>query len=176
MPPACAGDHAKSKWGYLTGDVGHEYMSRNPRIGELSAKRSLLKDAGQFHEAIPLQLEIIELLQEEDPDPDRLANAHNMASVLYLRAKLYSSAEWHGRQALALKADGDSAKDHEALGAFNLVMARILASRSEIEAATDFGQSAISEYSHWHTPADDFLLSIIDEVQSIKDSTWTTPE
>jgi hypothetical protein len=21
MPPACAGDHAKSKWGYLTGDV-----------------------------------------------------------------------------------------------------------------------------------------------------------
>ena len=22
MPPACAGDHAKSRWGYLTGDVG----------------------------------------------------------------------------------------------------------------------------------------------------------
>jgi hypothetical protein len=24
MPPACAGDHAKSKWGYLTGDVRQE--------------------------------------------------------------------------------------------------------------------------------------------------------
>ena len=23
MAPACAGDHAKSKWGYLTGDVRH---------------------------------------------------------------------------------------------------------------------------------------------------------
>jgi hypothetical protein len=25
MPPACAGDHAKSKWGYLTGDVREKY-------------------------------------------------------------------------------------------------------------------------------------------------------
>ena len=26
MPPAFAGDHAKSKWGYLTGDVGQQNM------------------------------------------------------------------------------------------------------------------------------------------------------
>ena len=25
MPPACAGDHAKSEWGYLTGDVSKKY-------------------------------------------------------------------------------------------------------------------------------------------------------
>src|SRR4051812_4049019 len=107
-------------------------MSRNPRISELSAKGSLLKSAGQFREAIPFQLELIGLLEEEKADRDRLAMAHNMASVLYFRSKLYSSAERHGRQALAFYSDR-SAKGHEALGAFNHVMAQILASRYEFE-------------------------------------------
>lgn len=150
-------------------------MSRNPRIGELSAKRSLLKGAGQFREAIPLQLEIIELLDEEKADRDRLAMAHNMASVLYLRSKLYSSAEWHGRQALAFHSD-QSAKGHEALGAYNHVMAQILASRYEFEEAACFGDAAISEYSHWHTPPDDFLSGIVREVEAMKNRTWISPE
>jgi len=150
-------------------------MNRNPRIGELLAQRSLLKGAGQFREAIPLQLEIIELLKEEGAASDCLAGAHNMASVLYLRSKLYSSAEWHGRQALALRC-GDSAKDHEALGAYNHVMAQILANRYEFEEASRFGQAAIDEYAHWHTPPDDFLTAIIREVESMMNRTWTAPE
>ena len=38
MPPACAGDHAKSKWGYLTGDVGPKNM---PTIFTSIIKREL---------------------------------------------------------------------------------------------------------------------------------------
>jgi hypothetical protein len=151
-------------------------MSRNPRIGELMQKRSALKDAGHFREAIPLQLEIIDLLQAEGVDHARLASAHNMASVLYLGAKLYSSAEWHGRQAIAMRAGDDSAKGHEAFGAYYLVMARILASRYEFEEAARFGQSAVVEYSRWHTPLDEFLSGVIQEVESIKNRTWSASE
>jgi hypothetical protein len=139
-------------------------------------KRSLLKDAGHYHEAIPLQLEIIELLQAEGVDQARLASAHNMASVLYLRAKLYSSAEWHGRQAIAMRAGDDSPKGHEAFGAYYLVMARIFASRYEFEEAARFGQSAVEEYSRWHTPPDEFLSGVVQEVELIKNHTWSAPE
>jgi hypothetical protein len=150
-------------------------MNRNPRISELSAKRSLLKGEGLFREAIPLQLEIIELLQEGNAGACRMALAHNMASVLYLRSKLYSSAEWHGRQALALHCDF-TAKGHEALGAYNHVLAQILACRYEFEEAVRFGEIAIAEYSHWHTPADDFLIGIIHDVEAMKKRTWAAPE
>lgn len=150
-------------------------MNRNPRIGELSLKRSLLKSAGQFREEIPLQLELMELLQEEGAARDYLAGAHNMASVLYLGSKLYSSAEWHAQQALAFH-DDDSAKGHEALGAYNLVMARILACRYEFEDAARFGESAIKEYSRCHTRLDEFLGSVIAEIESMKNRTWSAPE
>lgn len=150
-------------------------MSHDQRMSELSLKRSLLKSEGRFREAIPYQLEIIELMMEQNPAIEQLANAHNMASVLYLGAKLYASAEWHGRKALALRTD-DSAKAHEARGAYNLVMARILASRFEFEEAAVFGQKAIEEYSHWHNPPDEFLRTISAEMDAIKNRTWTPPE
>ena len=37
--PACAGDHAKSEWGYLTGDVSEEYEPcaiPAPRLGQMA--------------------------------------------------------------------------------------------------------------------------------------------
>jgi hypothetical protein len=108
-------------------------------------------------------------------DRHDLASAHNMASVLYLRVKLYSTAEWHARQALAMHAD-DSAKGHEAFGAFNLIMARILASRFEFDAAVEFGRKAIAEYARWHDPPDDFLNHVSDEVEAMRDHTWAPLE
>jgi hypothetical protein len=150
-------------------------MNHNSRIGELSMKRSLLKGAGRFRDAIPLQLEIIELLVEEKAGRNGLAMAHNMASVLYLRTKLYSTAEWHGRQALTFHSD-HSAKGHEALGAYNRVMAQILACQYKFEEASRFGLTAIAEYSHWHTPPDDLLSGLIHEVEAMKNRTWTAPE
>lgn len=47
----------------------------------------MLKDAGRFREAIPFQVEIIEILEAEDSPGNNLPNAHNMASVLYFGAK-----------------------------------------------------------------------------------------
>ena len=150
-------------------------MSTNPRIGELSARRSELRSAGRFREAIPLQLELIELLESEKAPADRLAMAHNMASVLYLRAKLGSCAEWHARRALEIPT-GDSVKDHEARGTYYLVLAQIVATRCDFEAAHPFGEKAIAEFARFHNPPDEFLARVIGEVQSMKDRTWVQGE
>ena len=41
MPPACAGDHAKSKWGYLTGDVRQTNMAfTEPQRNAVEAEMS----------------------------------------------------------------------------------------------------------------------------------------
>jgi ATP/maltotriose-dependent transcriptional regulator MalT len=101
--------------------------------------------------------------------------AHNMASILYLHTKLYSSAEWHARRALELGTK-KSEKGHESRGAYNRVMAQILACRYEFDEAARFGQAAITEYSFWHTPTDDFLAALIVEVEAMKNRTWTAPK
>jgi len=41
--------------------------------------------------------------------------------------------------------------------------------------AARFGEVAITEYSHWHTPSDSFLSAIVDEVESMKSRTWIAP-
>lgn len=146
-------------------------MSRSPRIGELSIRRSELKSAGRFREAIPLQLEIIDLLERDGASSNDLANAHNMASVLFLNDQRYDEAERHARRVLSLRT-GDSVKDHEACGAYHLVMARILASRFEFGEAAVFGEKAILEYSRFHNPPDEFLSFVIAEVEKMKNHTW----
>src|SRR5580765_4162480 len=121
----------------------------SPRLGQLCSRRSELKSAGRIREAIPLQIQIIDLLEAEGAPDNQLAGAHNMASVLFLRSKLYSDAEEHARRALSLH-KGDSTKDHEAYGAYNLVLAQILASRFQYEDAATFGERAIEEYARFH--------------------------
>ncbi|MCK9589871.1 MAG: hypothetical protein M0Q93_11005 [Terrimicrobiaceae bacterium] len=44
MPPAYAGDHAKSKWGYLTGDVRRKYIAPHIAIFEFRASRSAIAE------------------------------------------------------------------------------------------------------------------------------------
>lgn len=147
----------------------------NPRLSQLCFRRSELKGAGRFREAIPLQIQIIDLLEAENAPDNQLAGAHNMASVLFLRSKLYSAAEKHARRALSLH-KGDSTKDHEAYGAYNLVLAQILASRFEYEDAAAFGERAIEEYARFHNPPDEFLSSVVAQVERIKNRTWSPEE
>jgi hypothetical protein len=147
-------------------------MSRDSRLNELCLRRSELKHAKRFQEAMLLQVQIIELLEAEGVPKNELAVAHNMASVLCLGCKSYSDAELHARRALSLH-EGNSLKDHEARGAYNLVMARILASRFEFQDAVPFGETSIAEYSHFHNPPDEFLSQIVAEVERIKNHTWS---
>ena len=150
-------------------------MSHNPRLNQLRSRRSELKHAGRFREAIPLQIQIIDLLETEGAAANELATAHNMASVLFLRSKLYSDAEEHARRALSLHT-GDSTKDHEAYGAYNLVMAQILASRFEYEDAAVFGEKAIEEYARFHNPPDEFLSCVVAQVERMRNHTWSPDE
>ncbi len=60
MPPAYAGDHAKSEWGYLTGDVGNyipeaQFLALRPHPHGHGALR-----AGPFREAKEEESEDIE--------------------------------------------------------------------------------------------------------------------
>lgn len=147
-------------------------VNPSPYLNKLSLRRSELKDAGRFRDAIPLQIQIIDLLEAEGAPDKQLAGAHNMASVLFLRSKLYDDAEQHARRALSLHT-GDSAKDHEACGAYHLVLAQILASRFEYEDATAYGEMAIAEYSRFHDPPDEFLSRVVAEVERMRNHTWS---
>lgn len=146
----------------------------NKRISELSSRRSELKIARDYSGAIPLQLEIIELTEESAMPREMLANAHNYASVLYLHCALYSTAEWHARRALSLSS-GETSKDVEARGAYHLVLAHILAAQYRFDEALPHGESAVSDYSVFHNPADEFLSRIIDDVEQIRLRTWSLP-
>jgi len=145
------------------------------RLSRLEWRRSELKSAGNYRAAIPLQLEIIELLSETgvSRQPD-LVLAHNYASCLYLGAKLHASGEWHARRALELHT-GNSDRDREALGAYHINLARLLAAQYEFDEAVIHGDMAAENYAStpWHNPPDDFLLRIIEEVESIRNRTWS---
>lgn len=99
----------------------------NPqRISELLARRSELKAKGEYQAAIPLQLEILERLSKTEASPERMASAHNYASVLYSGVRSYAMAETHARLALDYPL-GDSHKAHESRATYLFVLARILA-------------------------------------------------
>jgi len=144
------------------------------RINKLSLRRSELKQAGNYREAIPLQLEIIELLEESATPRERLASEHNYASVLYLRCALYSTAELHARHALSLSS-GETPRGVEARGCFHMVLAQILAAQYWFEDALPYGENAIRDYGVFHNPPDEFLERIADEVERIRNRTWSPP-
>jgi hypothetical protein len=152
----------------------NELSLRRRRMNELSLRRSELKRARDYRGAIPFQLEIIELIQEDATPRWNLANAHNYASVLYFLCALYTSAEWHAHRALSL-ADGETSKGVEARGAYNWVLARILAAQYRFEEALPYGEAAVRDYSEFHNPPDEFLSRVMDEVEQIRLRTWSPP-
>ncbi len=157
-------------------DWGRTCMNASARlrIRELSARRSELKAAKDFRAAIPLQLEIIELLEEHSGVQRDLANAHNYASSLYLFCALFHAAERHARLALSLSCD-ETVKDFEARGCYNRVLAQILAAQYRFEEALPFAENAVRDYSVFHNPPDEYLSQVSDEVEQIRNRTWSPP-
>jgi len=143
------------------------------RMNELSTLRSQLKQAGNYRAAIPLQLEIIELLGEVAKRKEDVANGHNYASVLYFHCGLYASAEWHARRALDLS-QADTARHIEARGCYSFVLARILAAQYRFDEALAFGEAAVRDYGVYHQP-EEFLSRISAEVEQIRNRTWSPP-
>jgi len=144
------------------------------RIGELSAQRSNLKAEKDYKGAIPLQLEIIELLQEHAGLQPELANAHNYASSLYLFCALLHAAEHHARAALSLSS-GETVKDLEARGCYNRILAQILAAQYRFEEALPFAENAVRDYSAFHNPPDAYLSQVSAEAERIRNRTWSPP-
>ena len=144
------------------------------RINELSWRRSELKQARDYRGAIPLQLEIIELMEESALPRERLATQHNYASVLYLHCALYSVAEWHARRALSLSSE-ETPRDLESRGCYNWVLAQILAAQYRFEEALPYCENAVRDYSVFHDPPDEFLSRVADDVEKIKNRTWCPP-
>jgi len=140
------------------------------RINELSSRRSELKHVRDYRGAIPLQLEIIELLEGSAAPRQRLANAHNYASALYLKCTLYSTAEWHARRALSLWC-GETPHAAETRGCYNLVLAHILAAQYRFEEALPYGERAVEDYSVFHNRLDEFLSTIVEDVERIRNRT-----
>ena len=144
------------------------------RIGELSARRADLKAAKNYTGAIPLQLAIIELLDDHSGLQADLANAHNYVSGLYLFCALFHAAEHHARAALTLSS-GATVKDLEARGCYNRVLAQILAAQYRFEEALPFAEDAVRDYSAFHNPPDEYLSQVSAEAEQIRNRTWSPP-
>ena len=144
------------------------------RISELSSRRSSLKAAKDYRGAIPLQLEIIELLEEHAGLRRDLASAHNYASSLYLFLSYFNAAEHHARLALSLACD-ETVKDLEVRGCYNRVLAQILAAQYRFEEALPFAENAVRDYSVFHNPPDEYLSQVSDEAERIRNRTWSPP-
>ncbi len=134
----------------------------------------MLKAAKDYKGAIPLQLEIIDLLEEHAGIQQELANAHNYASSLYLFCALFHAAEHHARVALSL-ASGETVKDLEARGCYNRVLAQILAAQYRFEEALPFAEDAVRDYSAFHNPPDEYLSQVSDEAEQIRNRKWSPP-
>lgn len=144
------------------------------RIGALSMRRSDLKAAKDYQGAIPPQLEIIELLEKHGGHRKELASAHNYASGLYLLCSLYPAAEHHARLALYLSS-GETVKDLKSRGCYHRVLAQILAAQHRFEEALPYAENAVRDYSAFHNPPDEYLSHISDEVERIRNHTWSPP-
>src|SRR5687767_2462719 len=109
-------------------------MTRDQR-NQLSAQRSLLRQAGEFGEAVPLQLEILAWEKLHGSIKDH-ANAWNYLSTLYLGDGKYREAENAARQALLIYRAELHPSD-EVLGAYNCVLARTLGAQAKFDEAIE---------------------------------------
>ena len=146
-------------------------MNASPSISDLRFRRSELTAHRDYVTALPLQVEILRLLEDQRGSSEDIANAHNYLSVLYARTKDYPSAEVHARHALAYHS-GDSLRDHERSASYHMVLARILKLREQDSEAITHAEIAISEWSIVHNPPDNFLKRIVDEVDAMKRRVW----
>jgi tetratricopeptide (TPR) repeat protein len=143
-------------------------MAPSADIHQLSERRSELHRRGDVAGAIPLQVEILRLLEERGSRPRDIANAHNYLSVLYRKSGDFPLAEIHARRALALHERGSSIKDHDSLATYSYVLARILCSLGRQTEAVSYADAALKKWALFHDPTNDFLKSVQNQVAAFK--------
>jgi hypothetical protein len=144
-------------------------------IGQLRLRRSELHQAGALAEAIPIQIEILRVLEERGGPVSDIANAHNYLSVLYTKIGDCAPAERHARQALGLQRSGTTPQEHDAVACYSMMLARILCLLEQHPEATTYAETALKEWSLVHHHPSEFLRRIEDEVAALKAGTWKNP-
>jgi hypothetical protein len=144
-------------------------------LGQLMLRRSELHQAGAIAEAIPLQIEILRILEERGGPVRDIANAHNYLSVLYTKFGDFTPAEIPARRALELHEGGTTPKDHDALACYSMMLARILCLLGRRPEALPHAETALKEWALVHHPPSDFLTRMEDEVATLKAGAWKNP-
>lgn len=128
---------------------------------ELHNRRGELKLQGRLAEAISVQKQILETVTHHGGK--KLANAWNMLShLLQLHGDLIE-AEKAARRALTLAHKLDSLS-LEALAAYEMKLATILAGQGRFDDAIPYGKRALVHFADFHDPPDDFLASMSNRV------------
>ncbi len=134
-------------------------------------RRSELHGRGDVARAIPLQKEILSLLEAGSGSATDLANAHNYLSVLYTKSQDFPLAEVHARRALDLHS-GDTPSAHDALACYSMMLARILMLLRRQPEAVPYAETALREWAIIHNPPNDFLRARLDELATMRAGTW----
>eukprot|EP00456_Euglypha_rotunda_P062005 TRINITY_DN51_c3_g2_i2.p1 TRINITY_DN51_c3_g2~~TRINITY_DN51_c3_g2_i2.p1 ORF type:complete len:196 (+),score=21.60 TRINITY_DN51_c3_g2_i2:201-788(+) len=132
-------------------------------LNQLYRRRGDLKAEGRFEEAIPVQREIVEALQQSGHICD-LSNAWNMLSHLYQLNHQLIEAEAAARKAISTYAI-ETKPRLERLASYEMKLAIILADQRYFAEAVRYGQSAVAHFSHLHNPPDDFLRARQNDVE-----------
>ncbi|MCA8988137.1 MAG: tetratricopeptide repeat protein [Planctomycetaceae bacterium] len=126
------------------------------RVNELTRRAGELKLARDFTGMLPLREEIASILEEAEADSKRVADALNYLAALNLQLERYSVAETYARRSVVYYEE-HGAENREALATYVHLLAMILAFQGRYEEAIPYAERAITEYSVFHTPDDDFL-------------------
>ena len=136
---------------------------KSDKVKTLRVARSRLKQEGRLDAAIPYQLQLVELAKTSGRIED-LSDAWNYLSGLYLQVGRHSDAEIAALEALENYHNEPNPND-ERVACFELVIAQVLAAQKRFAEAVPFGKSAIEHYAVFHNPPDNFLLSVIRDVE-----------
>ena len=132
-------------------------------LSSLYTERSDLRNSGRFADAIPIQREILLLVQDGDCTKD-VSNAWNYLSMLLYRTGQYAEAEHASRESIAVYGHEANPSD-ETLATYEMLLARLLAAQSNFRDAVLFGTRAIRHFSTFHDPPDDFLKRMEQDVE-----------
>jgi tetratricopeptide (TPR) repeat protein len=147
-------------------------MSTSERIAELRVQRSELHNRGDVARAIPLQREILSLLEAGSGSAKDLANAHNYLSVLYTKSQDFPLAEAHARRAIDLHPRGDTPSADDALACYSMMLARILMLLGRQPEALPYAETALREWAIVHNPPNDFLRARLEELVAMRAGAW----
>lgn len=147
------------------------------KLADLSVRLSDMRDRNDNVGAIPLQLEIIRLLEQTGALRSKRANAHFILSRLYVKNGSLAKAELYARQAIDL-APGDDTPERHFLAGYIMNLARILSLQERRSEAIPFAEAAVNVWTEivnqrgQRLVSNDYLKAKQDELESIRAGTW----